>query len=169
MRDSYQSYWLQVYCNLTKVTIVNQLFYLFAEDRDNWNRGWQKVIAIDFSWWQPIEEREVWTSYIRTIGRLDMACLWNSLTQSNVFRLLSMSFHTYPQVSASVNAHKTQSTLMTANPFLKYVTQITVKASNIMAITVWAISPTSLQPTPINLCHQLSTNWATITLTLVNV
>ena len=100
-------------------------FYLFAEDRDNWNRGWQKVIAIDFSWWQPIEDREVWTSYIRTIGRLDMACLWNSLTQSNVFRLLSMSFHTYPQVSASVNAHKTQSTLMTANPFWKYVTQIT--------------------------------------------
>ena len=80
-----------------------------------------------------------------------------------------MSFHTYPQVSASVTAHKTQSTLMTANPFLKYVTQITVNASIMTAITLWTISPTSQQPTPISLCHQLSTNWATITATLVNV
>ena len=71
-----------------------------------------------------------------------------------------MSFHTYPQASASVNAHKTQSTLMTANPFLKYVTQITVNASIMTAITLWTISPTSQQPTPISLCHQLSTNWA---------
>ena len=80
-----------------------------------------------------------------------------------------MSFHTYPQVSASVNAHKTQSTLMTANPFVKYVTQTTVNASIMMAITLWTISPTSQQPTPLSLCHQLSTNWATITATLVNV
>ena len=109
----------------------------------------------------------------------------------------SMHIHKFQPLPTLIKPNRQSWLPMIANPFLTYVCDSnncqgyhsagyftdqpqstcvnTCQLIGLLWPQLWSISPTSAgilwprQPTPINLFQQLSTNWATITATLVNL